>query len=116
MFLGWSTGPSGRHFYFRQLRDMKTSADIETFDEELLRVYAEICGWILARGHARAGGFAPEISAYLGGGEQFAQALVKYSNAYADQVSSDFDAFRSACRSGRLFAQSEADFGADVSI
>jgi uncharacterized protein (DUF2252 family) len=116
MFLGWSTGPSGRHFYFRQLRDMKTSADIETFDEELLRAYAEICGWVLARGHARAGGYAVEISAYLGGGEQFAEALVKYSNAYADQVSIDFDTFRSACRSGRLMAQSEADFGADIGI
>jgi uncharacterized protein (DUF2252 family) len=115
-FLGWSTGPSGRHFYFRQLRDMKVSPEIETYDEKLLGLYAGLCGWVLARGHARAGGSAPEISAYLGNGEQFSEALVNYANGYADQVQRDFDVFRSACRTGRLRAQTEADFSADIGL
>jgi uncharacterized protein (DUF2252 family) len=116
LFLGASTGPSGRHFYFRQLRDMKVSAEIETFDENLLGLYARLCGRILARAHARAGGLAPQISAYLGRRGQFAEAIVLYSKHYADQVQRDFDVFRAACRKGRLIAQTEADFGADIRI
>jgi uncharacterized protein (DUF2252 family) len=116
IFLGTSTGPLGRHFYFRQLRDMKISADIETFDANLLTRYASLCGRALARAHARAGGFAAEISGYLGSGEQFSEALVKYSNQYADQIEDDFEKFRSACRSGRLIAQTEEDFDADISV
>ena len=73
---------------------------------------AEVDGVLAAKGPKR---IAITLLRDLSG-EQFAEALVKYSNAYADQVSMDFSAFRSACRSGRLFAQSEADFGADVSI
>lgn len=116
MFLGWSTGPSGLHFYVRQLRDMKYSVEIETFSELLLGRYAFLCCDILARAHARAGGRAPEISGYLGKSGQFAEAIVKYTRGYADQVERDFEAFRGACRKGRLIAQSEADFGADISV
>lgn len=115
-FLGASTGPSGRHFYFRQLRDMKVSAEIDTFDENLLGRYASVCGHVLARAHARAGGLAPQISAYLGRGGPFAEAIVTYAKHYADQVQRDFDAFRAACRVGRLIAQTEADFGADIRL
>jgi hypothetical protein len=67
MFLGWSQGKAGRHFYVRQLRDMKLSATIEGFDEELLRRYAEACGWALARAHASSGD-AAMISGYMGSG------------------------------------------------
>jgi hypothetical protein len=116
LFLGASTGPSGRHFYFRQLRDMKVSAEIESFDLNLLRRYARLCGHVLARAHARAGGLAPQISAYLGKDESFANALATYAGGYADQVQSDFELFRAACRKGRLIAQTESDFGADISL
>ena len=116
LFLGTSTGPFGRHFYFRQLRDMKISAEIESFDLNLLRQYASLCGRVLARAHARSGGHAPQISAYLGTGDAFADALTRYSNAYADQVHRDFAVFREACREGRLSAQTESDFNADLSV
>jgi len=116
LFLGASTGPSGRYFYLRQLRDMKISAEVEMFDEFMLGRYALLCGRTLARAHARAGGYAPEISGYIGKGAQFAEALVKYANGYADQVQKDFEAFRAACRTGRLMARSEEDFVADFSV
>jgi uncharacterized protein (DUF2252 family) len=114
--LGWATGPSGRHFYVRQLRDMKTSADLESFEARQVGLYARLCGWVLARGHARAGGLALEISGYLGEGDAFADAIVRYAGAYADQVERDFDRFRKACRSGRLQARSEEEFAADFRL
>jgi hypothetical protein len=116
IFLGWSTGPSGRHFYFRQLRDMKVSAQIDLYDVERLKGYARACGWTLARSHARAGGMAAEVSGYLGKSDSMAVALGKYSLAYADQVEADYEAFSKACRSGRLQARTEADYAADFSL
>jgi uncharacterized protein (DUF2252 family) len=116
IFLGWGTGPSGRHFYFRQLRDMKLSANIELFDIDVLEGYARLCGWILARAHAKASGKAIEISAYLGQGSQMAEALVAYSKDYADQVERDFDLFTQACRSGRLLARTDEDMAADFHV
>jgi uncharacterized protein (DUF2252 family) len=115
LFLGTSTKPFGRHFYFRQLRDSKISAEIESFDLNLLRHYARLCGRVLARAHARAGGNAPQINAYLGTGDAFANALTSDASAYADQVHRDFDVFRAACREGRLTAQTESDFSGDLS-
>jgi hypothetical protein len=116
IFLGWSTGPSGRHFYFRQLRDMKVSAQIDLYDAERLKGYARACGWTLARSHARAGGMAAEVSGYLGKSDSMAAALGKYSLAYADQVEADYEVFSKACRSGRLQARTEADYAADFSL
>ena len=113
-FLGATTGPSGRHFYVRQLRDMKISLEVETLDAGLLARYGALCGQTLARGHAKAGGFAVQVSAYLGKGDAFIEALVAYGRGYADQVERDFNHFRAACRSGRVLAQTEADFGADL--
>src|SRR5262249_43080128 len=55
LFLGWATGPEGRHFYVRQLRDVKLSPLVETFDAEMLAIYGQMCGWVLARAHAKAG-------------------------------------------------------------
>lgn len=112
-FLGYTTGPSGRHFYVRQLRDMKVSAEVENFNANLLARYGALCGQVLARAHAKSGGFAMQVSSYLGTGSAFAEALVDYANGYADQVSIDFQLFQSACRSGRIVAQTETDFGAD---
>lgn len=115
-FIGWSTGPRGRHFYLRQLRDMKLSAQIELFDSQLLSEYAALCGWVLARAHARAGGMARELAGYLGDGDGFAVALVKYAGAYADQVEKDYERFAAACRSGEVEARTEADYRQDFSV
>jgi hypothetical protein len=81
----------------------------------MLGRYAWLCAHILARAHARgSNGQAPQISGYLGKSGQFSEALVNYANDYADQVERDFEVFRDACRSGKLIAQSEADFGAEI--
>ncbi|OAJ55812.1 DUF2252 domain-containing protein [Paraburkholderia ginsengiterrae] len=116
IFLGWATGPAGRHFYFRQLRDMKLSANIELFDNDLLDGYARLCGWIMARAHAKASGQAIEVSAYIGRGDQFAEALNGYATSYADQVERDYDVFLKACRSGELEARTDEDMAADFRV
>jgi len=115
-FVAWSTGPSGRHFYFRQLRDMKLSPEVELYDNDLLCAYAQLCGRVLARAHARSGGMAVEIASYLGSNDSVATALVKYARAYANQVDKDFDSFSKACRSGKLQARTEVDFARDFSV
>ena len=100
IFLGW--GRSSRHdYYVRQFRDMKVSAEPETFKPRTLVSYATMCGWALARAHAKAGD-AAMIAGYLGSKDTFDEVLVKYSAAYADQAERDFGAFKAAIRSGRL--------------
>jgi uncharacterized protein (DUF2252 family) len=100
IFLGWAR--TGKHdYYFRQFRDMKVSAEVETFRPGTLVAYADLCGWALARAHAKAGD-AAMISGYLGSSDQFDNALAKYSEAYADQAERDFKTFQAAIRSGRL--------------
>jgi uncharacterized protein (DUF2252 family) len=116
LFLGWTTGPSGGQFYVRQLRDMKLSVNVELLEPELLKGYARLCGWVLARAHAKASGQAIEIAAYIGRGDQFAEALTGYAFAYADQVERDYDAFLKACRSGKLDARSDEDMAADFHV
>ncbi|WP_420995273.1 DUF2252 domain-containing protein [Cupriavidus sp. 30B13] len=115
-FLGWNDGPFGRHFYLRQLRDMKLSPEVELMDADMLGGYAALCGWVLARAHAKASGMALEISGYLGSGDAMAEALVAYSNACADQVERDYEVFVAACRSGRLEARTDADMAADFRV
>jgi uncharacterized protein (DUF2252 family) len=116
-FLGWVSATDRKyHLYLRQLRDMKVSFDTEAFDEFLLGRYAVLCCRTLARAHARAGGLAAQVSGYLGKNGEFAEAMVAYANAYADQVERDFRKFRTACRKERLTAQTEADFAADWKI
>jgi uncharacterized protein (DUF2252 family) len=115
-FLGWTTGPAGREFYFRQLRDMKVSAEVERMSNTILQGYARICGWALARAHAKASGKAVEIAAYLGNGNRFADALTEYALAYATQNQKDYDAFMRACRSGKLEARSDEDMAADFRV
>ncbi|SAK60806.1 hypothetical protein AWB80_02614 [Caballeronia pedi] len=112
-FLGWATGPLGRTLYIRQLRDMKISPEIETYSDEAFREYAALCGWALARAHAKSGGLALEISGYIGNSDRMAEALVRYGRAYADQVEKDYELFRTACRDGKLLARSDADMAAD---
>ena len=102
MMLGWTVGqPVGRHFYLRQLRDVKMSVVIETFDSETLKAYGKLCGWALARAHARSGDPAM-ISGYLGNSDIFDQAVVKFAAAYANQTESDHTKMRKAARDGRL--------------
>ncbi|NVZ74247.1 DUF2252 domain-containing protein [Pseudomonas gingeri] len=113
LFLGWTTGPNGRHFYVRQLRDMKISAELETFDAETFAAYGRICGRALAQAHAKSSGQAALISGYIGKSETLAEALFKYAQTYATQNERDFEHFQQACRKGRLQARSEADFAAD---
>ncbi|SAK68414.1 hypothetical protein AWB77_02732 [Caballeronia fortuita] len=112
-FLGWATGPLGRALYIRQLRDMKISAAFETFSDDAFREYAALCGWALARAHAKSGGRAPEISGYIGNSDRLAEVLVRYGRAYAKQVEKDYDVFRAACRKGELAARSDVDMAAD---
>jgi len=103
MFLGWGVGQNGRHFYVRQMRDMKTSAIIEDFDAADLRAYGRVCGWALARAHARSGDPA-KIAGYLGSSEVFDDAMCDFAVAYADQAQRDHRAFVRAVRQGRVNA------------
>ncbi len=109
IFLGWVRGRLGYDFYIRQLRDMKISASIEHATETQIRLYAELCGWTLARAHAKSGD-AATISGYLGKGEQFDEAMAGFAAAYADQTEVDHAALVAAERSGRIHAIREEDF------
>ena len=100
IFLGWSH-TKGHDYYVRQFRDMKVSAEVETFKPRTLVGYAAMCGWALARAHAKSGD-AAMIAGYLGSSDQFDDALAKYSEAYADQAERDYETFQAAIRSGRL--------------
>jgi uncharacterized protein (DUF2252 family) len=106
IFLGWMSGPTGRHFYWRQLRDMKGSIEVENLSATDLALYAEICGWALARAHARSGGNAVEIAAYLGVSEVFDRAIASFAEAYANQTERDYRAFLAAIKAGRIIAAS----------
>jgi uncharacterized protein (DUF2252 family) len=104
IFLGWTTGAQiDRHYYWRQLRDMKAAADIEAMVPSGLTLYAAACGWTLARAHARSGD-PIAIAAYLGKNDQFDRAILDFSERYADQNDRDFVAFIDAVESGRLEA------------
>lgn len=103
LFLGW-TSLGDRHFYVRQLRDMKGSVDLTAVQAEGLGDYASICGWTLARSHARTGD-PVAIASYLGGGDSFDRALVSFAQLYADQAEADHALLRSAIDSGRIEAR-----------
>jgi uncharacterized protein (DUF2252 family) len=105
IFLGWTTGALDLNFnyYWRQLKDMKGSAEIETMTPQGLTAYARMCGWTLARAHAKSGS-PTAISAYLGTGGSFDKAIVAFSEAYADRNQADYEAFTSAIAEGRLEA------------
>ena len=94
-FLGWSDGAHGRHYYWRQLRDWKGSAPIDKMTPEVMTRYGAVCGWALAKAHARAGDRIT-LAAYMGSSERFEDALVRFACAYADQVERDYAAFKAA--------------------
>ena len=102
IYLGWTKGvEDNRHLYWRQLRDMKGSALVETMTPIMLDFYAGLCGWTLARAHARSGD-AVALAAYLGKSDKFDRAITDFSVRYADQNERDFKAFAKAIKSGRL--------------
>jgi uncharacterized protein (DUF2252 family) len=106
LFLGWVIGPEGRHFYVRQLRDVKLSPLVETYDSTMLSIYAEACGWALAPAHAKAGD-PWAITGYLGKSPQFDDAMGKFALAYADQAERDHSVLRAAVRAGTIEVQLE---------
>ncbi|MFI6287811.1 DUF2252 domain-containing protein [Streptomyces sp. NPDC051018] len=103
IFLGWVTGPYGRHFYWRQLRDMKGAADVDSMTPDMLRRYAGLCGTALAHAHARSGDRIA-IASYLGGSDAFDRAIGDFSLAYADQNTLDHTALTEAVASGAVRA------------
>jgi uncharacterized protein (DUF2252 family) len=109
IFLGWLHVESGidgkeRDFYGRQLKDWKGSAEIEQMVPKGMSIYGQLCGWTLARAHARSGDRIA-IAAYLGKGPSFDRAILEFSHAYAEQNERDYKALTKAVESGRIEAQ-----------
>jgi len=101
LFLGWTATGSGRHFYVRQLRDMKISPVIEIMDVEAMLRFADACGWALARAHAKSGDSAM-IGGYLGTSGRFDEAMGRFALAYAEQNERDHDALLKSIRTGKV--------------
>jgi hypothetical protein len=109
IFLGWLHVESGldgqaRDFYARQLKDWKGSAEIELMIPKGLAMYGQLCGWTLARAHARSGDRIA-IASYLGSGPSFDRAILEFSNAYAEQNERDYKALSKAVASGKIEAK-----------
>ena len=109
IFLGWlraqSIGGRDEDYYLRQLRDWKVSAVIEEMSPRGMELYARLCGWTLARAHARSGDRIA-IAAYLGKSTRFDNALADFAETYADQNERDHAALADAVAAGRVEAQS----------
>jgi len=105
-FLGWTAGKEGRHFFFRQLRDIKISIRVETFGKPEMLNYADWCGQALALSHARSGDSAM-LSGYMGSSDTFDQSIAEFSIAYADQNEKDHASFIKAIKSGKIEAEYE---------
>jgi len=109
IFLGWQRIEAGldgqsRDFYVRQLRDWKFSVEIALLRPEGLQMYGALCGWTLARAHARSGDRIA-IASYLGGSDAFDRAIARFAPAYADQNERDHQALVDAVKSGRIVAE-----------
>jgi len=109
IFLGWQHTEAGldgrpRDFYVRQLRDWKLSADIQAMVPRGMQLYGQLCGWTLARAHARSGDRIA-IAAYLGGSDVFDQAIAQFASAYADQNERDYTSLADAEAAGRITAE-----------
>jgi uncharacterized protein (DUF2252 family) len=105
MFLGWhSSQVTEVDYYWRQLKDMKGSADVGAMDEASFKTYVSVCSACLARAHARTGDEAA-IRGYLGSNDTFAKAIADFSVAYADQTERDYEALVAAVRTGRIAAE-----------
>jgi len=100
----WETVPDKHHYYWRQLHDMKGSAEVETMNPRRLSNYASICGMTLAHAHARSAD-SITISGYLGSSDTFDKAVAEFGFTYADQNDEDYAAFMDAISSGRVDAE-----------
>jgi uncharacterized protein (DUF2252 family) len=107
ILLGWAVGQLGRHLYLRQHHDQKAGAVVEVMTRDDLQTWGELCGWGLARGHARSGDPAV-IAGYLGSDDEFDHAVAKFARAYADQTERDHAAFVAAIRAGRVQAATDS--------
>jgi len=107
IFLGWARDDEGRDYYFRQLRDMRMKIDVTQMSRQDWIEYVEICGWTLARAHARTGDPA-QIAGYLGKSAAFDRAIEEFSLAYADQTERDHAALVKAIRAGKIQARPDA--------
>jgi uncharacterized protein (DUF2252 family) len=104
IYLGWTQGEqNGRQYYWRQLRDMKGSANVEAMAPMVLTFYARTCGWTLARAHARSGD-PVAIAEYLGRSDAFDGSIADFSAQYADQNERDYERFVASIRAGRVEA------------
>jgi hypothetical protein len=108
IFLGWSQAPNGRHFFVRQLRDLKLGPVVETFGPVEMEIYAGWCARALALSHARSGDSAM-LSGYMGKSDAFDKAMAAFSMAYADQNESDHAALDRAVRKGKVKVVFEED-------
>lgn len=104
LFLGWTDGPFGNHYYVRQLRDMKGSVDVDGLSPDGLQRYGELCGRVLGRAHARAAD-PSAIAGYLGKATRFDEAMGQFAIAYADQTERDHARFLEAIDQGRITAE-----------
>jgi uncharacterized protein (DUF2252 family) len=105
IFLGWHSSPiSDRDYYWRQLKDMKGSADVAAMDEAGFETYVSLCSFCLARAHARTGEEA-SIRGYIGKNDAFAKAVAKFAVAYADQTERDHQDLVEAIEAGRVAAK-----------
>jgi uncharacterized protein (DUF2252 family) len=105
IFLGWTVGlETARHFYIRQLHDVKIHMPLDATDPAVLAYFAEACGWALARAHARSGHPAM-IAGYMGSNTTFDDAITKFAAAYADQTELDYAVLKKAIKAGRIKAQ-----------
>jgi uncharacterized protein (DUF2252 family) len=111
ILLGWLTADGidsrRRDFYVRQLWDWKESAELERMAPNDMATYGQLCGWTLARAHARSGDRIA-IAAYLGGGDVFDRAMADFAESYADQNERDYAALVSAANAGRVPVQKES--------
>jgi len=108
IFLGWTKAADGRHMYIRQLLDVKLSATVENWNFVALREYGKLCGWVLAKAHARSGD-AAMIAGHTGASETFDDAICEFAVEYADQNQLDYRAFIKAVRGGRVQATVESE-------
>ena len=107
IFLGWANDDDGHQYYVRQLRDMKTSVAYEQLQGQVLFNFADMCGWALARAHAKSGDSA-RLSGYLGRSDRFDRAITEFAQSYADQCEKDFAVFKRAIRAGKIPVEIEA--------
>jgi uncharacterized protein (DUF2252 family) len=107
IFLGWATDGEGHDYYIRQLRDMKTSVHLEDLQGPVFYNFAGMCGWALARAHAKAGR-AAHLAGYMGRTDKLDNAIVRFAELYSDQCEHDYNLFMRAVHAGKIPVQIES--------